>query len=154
MSGSDLRPYVLGIVVAVLLGTGFGFGWHYLVDRSSGKTIASTITPATKQEMPNSPSSNPSARREGPVPDVPKLSSSSDARRMAIDLSNDEKLALADLLTRSIANDRSPSSPRVRTLQSVLMRLDLKPPAQPYPAPKAYAPTGAKGANARRRDNT
>jgi hypothetical protein len=98
MSGSDLRPYVLGIVVAVLLGTGFGFGWHYLVDRPSGKTVASTITPATKQEVPNSPSSNPSAQREVPVPDVPQLSSSSDARQsarsMVIDLSNDEKLAL------------------------------------------------------------
>src|SRR5262245_26271080 len=112
MSGSELRTYVLSAVVAVLLGTGIGFGWHYLGDRFGGRAVASTITPTAKQEAPNPPSSNPSAQRDGPVPDVPRLSSSSDAqqsaRSTAVDLSNDEKVALVDLLTRSIAHDRYP----------------------------------------------
>jgi hypothetical protein len=59
---------------------------------------------------------------------------------MALDLSDGQKLALVALLTRSIADDRHPSSSRVRTLKDILVKLDAKPPAQPYPAPNAYAP--------------
>jgi len=65
---------------------------------------------------------------------------------MALDLSDDEKLALVALLTRTIGHDRYPMSPRVRILKDVLAKLDVKPPALPYPAPKAYAPPGAKRA--------
>jgi hypothetical protein len=59
---------------------------------------------------------------------------------MALDFSDDEKLALVALLTRSIATDRYPSSPRVRTLKNILGKFDAKPPAPPYLAPNAYAP--------------
>jgi hypothetical protein len=87
---------------------------------------------------------------------APQLSGSSDVQRAtpstAFDLSNDEKLALVALLARSIASDRYPSSSRVRTLQSILVKLDPQPRAPPYPAPKASPPTGAKVASARRRE--
>jgi hypothetical protein len=55
---------------------------------------------------------------------------------MALDLSDDQKLALSGLLTRTIQGDRYPSSPRVRTLNSILVKLDTKPSKQPY----SYAP--------------
>jgi hypothetical protein len=58
---------------------------------------------------------------------------------MALDLSDEQKLALVALLTRSIANDRYPSSARVRTLRDILSKLDPKPPAQPSLAPQAHA---------------
>jgi hypothetical protein len=58
---------------------------------------------------------------------------------MALDLSDDEKLALVALLTRSIGTDRYPSSPRVRTLKAILAKFDAKPPA-PYLAPNGYVP--------------
>jgi hypothetical protein len=32
MYTSELRTYSLGAVVAVLLGAGGGFGWHYFAD--------------------------------------------------------------------------------------------------------------------------
>ena len=122
MSGSGLRTYVLTAVVSVLLGTGIGFGWYFLVDRAGGRAVASTVITPAKQEAPNPPASK--AQRESPVPDVPSSSDApQSARSTAFDLSNDEKLALVDLLTRSIANDRYPSSPRVRTLQSILVRI-------------------------------
>src|SRR5467141_1399662 len=108
MSGLELRTYVLSAVVCVLLGIGFGFGWHYLVDRAGGRTAASAATPPAKQDAPDPPSSNPPAQREGPVLDVPRGSGLSEAqqpaRSMALDLSNDEKLALVTLLTRNIAD--------------------------------------------------
>jgi hypothetical protein len=53
--------------------------------------------------------------------------------------SDEQKLALVALLTRSIANDRYPSSPHVCTLRDILSKLDPKPPAQPSLAPKAHA---------------
>ena len=56
---------------------------------------------------------------------------------MALDLSDDEKLALVALLTRTIGHDRYPMSPRVRILKDVLAKLDVKPPAQLNPAVKA-----------------
>src|SRR5262245_12319275 len=140
MSGLELRTYVLSAVVAVLLGTGIGFGWHFFVDRAGGRAVASTVITPAKPEVPNPPSSNPPVQREGSAPDIPRPAGSSDAqqsaRSTAFDLSNDEKLTLVALLTRSIAYDRNPSSPSVRTLQSILVKLDPKPPAQPSPAPK------------------
>src|SRR5262245_35745033 len=148
MSGLELRTYVLSAVVSVLLGTGIGLGWHFLVDRAGGRAVASTVITPAKQEAPNPPSSK--AQREGPVPDVPSSSDTQQsARSTAFDLSNDEKLTLVTLLTRSIAHDRNPSS-NVRTLQSILVKLDPKPLAQPSPPAKASAPTGAKRAGARR----
>ena len=46
-------------------------------------------------------------------------------------LSGDEKPALVAALTRSIDEDRYPLSPRVRTLTSILSRLQPPKPAPP-----------------------
>jgi hypothetical protein len=45
-------------------------------------------------------------------------------RGMALDLSDEERLALVTLLTRNIADDRRQSSARVRSLKLVLSKLD------------------------------
>jgi hypothetical protein len=65
-------------------------------------------------------------------------------------LSEDEKTALAALLKRTIADDRYPLSPRVRTLQGILDRLEPRP-AKPAasPEPRVYAPP-SKGRYRRR----
>ena len=150
------RAARLSAGVCVLLGIGFGFGGHYFVDRTGGRAAASATTSPAKQDAPNPPSSNPTAQREGPVPDVPRGSGSSDAqqpaRSMALDLSNEEKLALITLLTRNIADDRRQSSARVRSLKQILLKLDPKPPAQPSSPPKVSAPPDAKRGSVRRRE--
>ena len=155
MFGTMLRPYVLGAVVCVLLGIGIGFGWHF-VDRAGGRTAASAATPPAKQDAPNPPSSNPPAQREAPVLDVPRGSGLSDAQQpapsKALDLSNEEKLVLVTLLTRNIANDRSQSSARVRSLKQILFKLDPKPPAQPFSPPKVSAPPDAKRGSVRQQE--
>jgi hypothetical protein len=138
MYASELRTCGLGAIVAVLLGAGGGLGWHYFAD--SGGATASAVTPLAKQEAPTGPLSNLPPPREGPVFDVPGSPALAPASGMALDLSDGQKLALVALLTRSIADDRHPSSSRVRTLKDILVKLDAKPPAQPYPAPNAYAP--------------
>jgi len=151
-----LRSYVLSAVVCVFLGIGAGFGWHYFVDRAGGRAAASAATPPAKQDVPNPPSSNPPAQREGPVLDVPRGSGLADAqqpaRSMALDLSNEEKLALVTLLTRNIAQDRRQSSARVRSLKDILFKLDPKPPAQVFSPPKVSAPPDAKRGSVRRRE--
>src|SRR5437016_7525250 len=142
MFGEMLRTYILSAVVCVLLGIGIGFGWHF-VDRAAGRTAASAATPPAKQDAPNPPSNSP-AQREGPVLDVPRGSGLSDAQQpapsMALDLSNEEKLALLTLLTRNIAQDRHQSSAQVRSLKHILLKLDPKPPAQPSSPPKVSVP--------------
>src|SRR5262245_29510237 len=116
MFAGMVRTYVLCAVVCVLLGVGIGFGWHYL-DSVGGRAMASAATPPAKQDAPNPPSSNPPAQQEGSVLDVPRGSGLSEAqqsaRSMALDLSNEEKLALVTLLTANIARDRDQSSARV-----------------------------------------
>ena len=155
MFGEMLRPYVLGAVVCVLLGIGIGFAWHF-VDRAGGRTAASAATPPAKQDAPNRPSSNPPTQREGPGLDVPRASGSSDAQQpapsMALDLSNEEKLALVTILTRNIAQDRHQSSAHVRSLKHILFKLDPKPPAQPFSPPKVSAPPDAKRGSVRQRE--
>src|SRR5262245_1443128 len=69
MSGSGLRTYVLGLVVSLLIGTGIGFGWHY-VDRSGGRAVASAVPSTTGHEAPNTSSSNLPVQRQGQAPDV------------------------------------------------------------------------------------
>jgi len=60
------------------------------------------------------------------------------------DLTDDEKLALAALLKRTIENDRYPLSPRRRPLKAIPAKLEpLRPVAEPYPAPKQYKPPRA-----------
>ncbi|HWZ66934.1 MAG TPA: hypothetical protein VNW89_03810 [Stellaceae bacterium] len=155
MFGEMLRSYVLSAGVCVLLGIGIGFGWHF-VDRAGGRTVASAATPPAKPDAPNPPSSNPPAQREGPVLDVPRGSGLSDAQQpapsMALDLSNEEKLALVTLLTRNIAQDRHQSSAQVRSLKHILLKLDPKPPAQPSLPPKVSAPPDAKRGSVRQRE--
>jgi len=56
------------------------------------------------------------------------------------DLTDEEKLALAAELRRTIAEDRYPLSPRVRTPQSILDRLDPRPAHDPAPPLKRYEP--------------
>src|ERR1700737_4084653 len=125
----------LSAVVCVLLGIGIGFGWHFFVDRTGGRAAPLAITSPAKQDAPNPPSSIPAAQREGPVLDVPRGSGSSEAQQpapsMALDLSNEEKLALVTLLTRNIAP---------------------KPPAQPSSPPKVSAPPDAKRGSVRQRE--
>jgi len=41
MYASELRTYGLSAVVAVLLGAGTGFGWHYFADHASATLAAS-----------------------------------------------------------------------------------------------------------------
>ena len=156
MFAGMLRTYILSAVVCVLLGIGIGFGWHYFVDRTAGRAAASVATLPAKQDAPNPPTPNPAAERDGPVLDVPRGSGSFEAqqpaRNMALDLSNEEKLALVTLLTRNIAQDRRQSSARVRSLKVILFKLDPKPPAQPSSPPKVSAPPDAKRASVRRRE--
>ena|SRR6516162_3764577 len=110
MYASELKACGLGAVVAVLLGAGIGVGWHYFGD--GARAGASPVALPAKQDAPNLLSSNPHAQPEDPVLDLSR------ARGMALELSDEQKLALVALLTRSIANDRYPSSPRVRTLRT------------------------------------
>ena len=140
MTGSEVRAYCLSAVLIVLLGAGIGLGWHYFVDSAGARTVASAATPPV-QGVPSPPPSNPPAPREGPVPDFPRSSDAQQtARSMALDLSDEEKLALVALLTRTIVQDRYPSSARLRALKDVLAKLDAKPPAQPSLAAKVYTP--------------
>ena len=71
---------------------------------------------------------------------------------MALDLSNEEKLALVTPLTRNIADDRRQSSARVRSLKLILSKFDPKPPAQPFSPPKVSAPPDAKRGSVRQRE--
>src|SRR5271167_4385293 len=71
MPGAELRTYVLGAVVSVLLGVGIGFGWHYFADSAGAMAAASAVTPAAQRDAPSPQLSCPPAPREGPVLDVP-----------------------------------------------------------------------------------
>jgi hypothetical protein len=57
---------------------------------------------------------------------------------MHLDLSDEETLALLNLLTRTIENDRYPLSPRVQTLRGILAKFG---PMAPTPPPPARPPT-------------
>jgi hypothetical protein len=67
-----------------------------------------------------------------------------------LNLSDDEDAALVALLTRTVADDRYPLSPRVRTLKAILAKLRPEPVRDPLPPPKVYAPK-AMVTNRRRR---
>jgi hypothetical protein len=59
------------------------------------------------------------------------------------DLTDADKAVLIELLRETIAGDRYPLSPRVRTLRAILDKLEPAPPRpEPYPAPK---PVGVAG---------
>jgi hypothetical protein len=67
-------------------------------------------------------------------------------------LSADEKLALVAALKSSIDGDRFPLSPRVRTLMSILERLQPpKPAPAPLPPRRFYGPPRHTAAQRRAR---
>jgi hypothetical protein len=70
---------------------------------------------------------------------------------MNLDLSDDEAAALVALLTRTVADDRYPLSPRVRTLKAILAKIRPEPVREPLPPPKVYAPPRANAARRRLR---
>ena len=71
MYASELRTCGLGAVVAVLLGAGVGFGWHFFAD--GGRAVDAAATALAQQDAPNPPLACPPPTREGPVRDVPLL---------------------------------------------------------------------------------
>ena len=52
---------------------------------------------------------------------------------MTLDLSAEETEALARLLRNAIQDDRFPLSPRVKTWQAILDKIEPPPPRQPLP---------------------
>src|SRR5215472_1832480 len=62
---------------------------------------------------------------------------------MPLDLSDEEKRALAKLLRRAIDDDRYPLSPRVQMWQAILDRIEPPPVREPVPLPKVYKPPRA-----------
>lgn len=72
---------------------------------------------------------------------------------MNLDLSDEEKLALVELLKRTISNDPYPLSPRIRTLKAILARIEPSPTAaEPFSGTKpGDRPRAALLARKRRR---
>ena len=62
---------------------------------------------------------------------------------MPLDLSDEEKRALAKLLRRAIDDDRYPLSPRVQMWQAILDKIEPPPVREPLPPPKVFAPPRA-----------
>jgi hypothetical protein len=70
---------------------------------------------------------------------------------MILDLSEEEKTALARLLSDAIDRDRYPLSPRIKTLKTILAKIRPEPVREPLPAPpKVYAPPRATARQRRR----
>jgi hypothetical protein len=73
---------------------------------------------------------------------------------MTLELSDDETLALPDLLKRTIDGDRYPFSPRILTLKAILAKVEPQPEALAAPLPAAKPgdrPRAALAARKRRR---
>jgi hypothetical protein len=75
---------------------------------------------------------------------------------MPLDLTDDEKAALIELLHGTVDRDRSLTSPRIRKLQAILAKLALEPPEPPRPTASQATPNprsrqGAVLAKKRRR---
>ena len=73
MPGAELRTYGLAAFVAVLLGAGIGFGWHYFADSAGVTAVASAAAPPAQRDAPNPALSCPPGPRETPTLDVPRL---------------------------------------------------------------------------------
>jgi len=43
MPGVELRTYVVGTVVTVLVGACIGFGWHYFADSADATIMSSAV---------------------------------------------------------------------------------------------------------------
>jgi hypothetical protein len=69
---------------------------------------------------------------------------------MQLDLTDEEQIALAAELTRTIADDRYPLSPRIRTLQGILDKLEPRPAHEPLSPLKRYEPPSKSRYRARR----
>jgi hypothetical protein len=64
---------------------------------------------------------------------------------MTLDLTDEETASLTALLKRVISDDRYPLSPRAKTWQADLDKIDPRPARAPLPPPpKVYAPPRAK----------
>jgi hypothetical protein len=71
---------------------------------------------------------------------------------MPLDLTDDEKAALIELLRGTIDRDRFPLSPRIKLLRSILEKLGIRSTlAMPSPAPKPKSRLVAALAKNRRR---
>jgi hypothetical protein len=69
---------------------------------------------------------------------------------MNLELSDADITILADLLKRTIDDDRYPLSPRVTRLREILAKLRPEPVREPLPPRKVYAPPRASAARRRR----
>ncbi|HLY44344.1 MAG TPA: hypothetical protein VKQ73_02090 [Stellaceae bacterium] len=71
---------------------------------------------------------------------------------LPIDLDDDERVALAELLSDTIERDRFPLSPRIRRLKAILDKLDApRAMAEPYPPLKRPGEASLVLARKRRR---
>jgi hypothetical protein len=71
---------------------------------------------------------------------------------MTVDLTDDDRAALVDLLREAIERDRFPLSPRVTRLRGILAKLGVgSAPAMPYDAPKPPGERSAMLSRKRRR---
>jgi hypothetical protein len=57
---------------------------------------------------------------------------------MTLDVSDDDELAIADLLTRTIDDARYPLSPRIQTLRAILAKPRPEPVREPVAPLKVY----------------
>jgi hypothetical protein len=70
---------------------------------------------------------------------------------MNLDLTDEETATLAAFLRRAIRDDRYPLSPRVKSWQSILDKIEPPPKREPLPPPpKVYAPPRATAGRRRR----
>ena len=71
---------------------------------------------------------------------------------MPLDLDDDDKAALVELLRETIERDRFPLSPRVKRLRGILAKLGVgSAPAVPYPPPEPPGERSMALARKRRR---
>ena len=71
---------------------------------------------------------------------------------MSLDLDDNEKAALIELLTDTIEHDRFPPSPRIKRLRGILAKLGIgSAPAAPYPPPEPPGERSMALAKKRRR---
>jgi hypothetical protein len=71
---------------------------------------------------------------------------------MPLDLTDDERAALIELLLRTIENDRFPLSPRIRRLRAILAKFGIEySPAESLPPSKPSVEPSWRMARKRRR---
>jgi hypothetical protein len=71
---------------------------------------------------------------------------------MPLDLTDDERAALIELLLRTIENDRFPLSPRIRRLRAILAKFGIEySPAEALPPSKPSVEPSQPTARKRRR---